>query len=110
MTEATKQRVLIYDISNVEFPEFKDQSVALGQAIILRQKAATTRLIDTVFKQVFGVDMNEERNDRCNFFKQGDSTVFTYQGRPFLKTGDIIEEDPVMDVPTKAYLEYEVIS
>jgi len=111
MTEAkAKQRVLIYDISDVEFPEFQDQSTALGQEIIIRQRAALDRLIDTVFKQVFGVDMDADKNDKCSFVKQADGTVFMFMGRPFLKTLDMVEEDPVMGVPTKVYQEYEVIS
>ena len=110
MTEVKEPlRVLIYDISEAEFPEYQEDLDSLGREIIDRHRGAQNRLIDTVFKQVFGVDMDAGKNDNCTFAKQEDGIVVMFMGRPFLKMGEIVEENPVMGVPTKAYQEYQVI-
>ena len=111
MTEVKEPlRVLIYDIGDVQFPEFQEELDSIGRDIIHRHRIAQNRLIDTVFKQVFGIDMTDEANRLCVVVKVSDGLLIMYRGRPFLLIGEMIEEDPIQGVPSKVYLEYEVIS
>jgi len=106
MTEETTERVLIYDISNAKFAETQDEANAIGRGIVARHQAATDRLINTVFKQTFGLDMNEQHNSLCKAVTINGEVFISYRGQAFLAIGEMVEEDHVDGVPLKIYLEY----
>ena len=111
MTEETNPRVLIYDVSLIRFPEFQEDSSALGKEIVIRHQAAQDRLIDVVFKQAFGIDMTEETNAECNSVTAGDEILISYKGQVFIAIGEMVEEQVNVkdDRRLKIYLEYRTM-
>jgi len=114
MTEVeSKERALIYDVSLNKFPKDVDEAADLGKSIVIRQGKAQDRLIDVTFKKVFGLDMTDELNAKCNAVRmENDTVIIFFEGRPFLEMGDMIHEDVMGEdeMRRKIYLEYKVLA
>lgn len=93
--EANDERTFeIADYDLERFPEFKDESDALGMDLVQKQMTAVNEIIGRAFSAVFGkpiaiVKLKDIVRD--SKVVPGVSEVLSYEGKPFIEFGEMSE-------------------